>query len=144
MSMSSSGTGYGDVVRHVYDRFMRGDVPGVLAAFEPSIEFRLAEGHPYQPDGAPWIGGEAITRHFFMRAGTEWQDWTIVVHNLLDLGRVVVVEGRYNGVFTPTGRTLDVQICHVWTFSDAGKVASFHQYLDTAHLQRVMDLSSLT
>jgi ketosteroid isomerase-like protein len=32
---------------------------------------------------------------------------------------------------------MDVQVCHVWRFRD-GKVASFHQYVDTAALQRVM------
>ena len=128
-----------DVVRHVYDRFTHGDVASVLAAFEPNVEFRLAQGHPYSPDGQAWIGGEAITRHFFMRAGAEWQDWSISILALHDLGPSVIVEGRYAGIYKPTGRSLDVQICHVWTFTDAGKVASFHQYLDTAHLQRVMD-----
>jgi ketosteroid isomerase-like protein len=32
---------------------------------------------------------------------------------------------------------MDVQVCHVWRFRDA-KVASFHQYVDTANLRRVM------
>jgi ketosteroid isomerase-like protein len=127
-----------DIIRHVYDRFTRGDVAAVLAAFDPAIEFRLAEGHPYQPDGTPWIGGPAITQHFFLRAGAEWQDWTIAIHALHALDHTIVVEGRYHGIYEPTGRVLDVQVCHVWTLTDAGTVASFHQYLDTAHLQRVM------
>jgi len=130
-----------DIIRHVYDRFMHGDAAGVLAMFAPAIEFRLAEGHPYQPDGQPWIGADAITQHFFMKAGTEWQDWRIDVHTILDLGDAIVVEGRYAGIYTPTGRTLDVQICHVWRLH-GGKVASFHQYLDTANLQRVMDTAA--
>ena len=126
-----------DVVKHVYDRFMHGDVPAILAAFDPNVEFRLAEGHPYQPDGTPWIGGADVTRHFFMRAGGEWEGWTIAVDTMLDLGDAVVVECRYHGGYKPTGRPLDVQVCHVWKFS-GGKIVSFHQYLDTARLQWVM------
>ena len=40
--------------------------------------------------------------------------------------------------YKPTGRHMDVQVCHVWRFR-GGKVASFHQYVDTARLQGVMD-----
>jgi ketosteroid isomerase-like protein len=32
---------------------------------------------------------------------------------------------------------LDVQVCHVWRFNK-GKITSFHQYLDSARLQKTM------
>ena len=51
------------------------------------IELRLAQGHPYQPEGEPWIGKKAITDNFFSKAGAEFQDWTFhidaVVENYL-------------------------------------------------------------
>jgi hypothetical protein len=37
--------------------------------FDARIEFRLAEGHPYQIEGKPWVGGQEVVKHFFMRAG---------------------------------------------------------------------------
>jgi ketosteroid isomerase-like protein len=126
-----------DLVRECYDKFKRGDVPGLLALFDPNIEFRLAEGHPYHPGGKPWIGGGQITQYFFMKAGTDWQDWDIVIDEILETPGSVAVEGRYAGIFKPTGRSLDVQVCHIWRLQD-GKVKSFHQYLDTARLQAVM------
>jgi ketosteroid isomerase-like protein len=126
------------VIRQVYERFMRGDVAGILANFSPGIEFRLAEGHPYQPSGQPWFGGDAVTRNFFMRAGSEWEGWTVLPQEFLEMGDAVVVECRYAGVYKPTRKTLDAQVCHVWRF-DNGKIASFHQYIDTAHVQSVMD-----
>ncbi len=125
------------VVKHVYERFMQRDVPGVLATFDPNIEFRLAEGHPYQPDGRPWFGEHAITQHFFMKAGSEWDGWTVAFNELLEMGDAVVVECRYAGLYKPTGKRLDAQVCHVWKFSN-GKITSFHQYIDTARLQEVM------
>jgi ketosteroid isomerase-like protein len=127
-----------EVVKHVYESFAQGDAPAILATFDPNIEFRLAEGHPYQPEGKPWIGGDAVTKNFFMKAGPEWDGWSMAIHEILDLDYAVVVEGRYNGLYKPTGRKLDVQVCHVWKFRE-GKIKSFHQYLDTARLQGVMN-----
>ena len=48
-----------------------------------------------------------------------------------------MTEGRYSGRYKPTGKELDVQVCHVWRFQN-GKVKSFHQYVDTARLQDTM------
>src|SRR5262249_50937678 len=49
----------------------------------------------------------------------------------------VVVECRYTGVYKPTGRALDIQVCHIWKLTGS-RVVSFHQYIDTARLQAVM------
>ena len=128
-----------DTIRHVYERFAKGDAAAILATFADDIEFRLAEGHPYQPDGTPWIGGDAITSNFFVKAGAEWQDWSFKVHAVIETPDAVVVEGRYSSVYKPTGRRLDAQGCHVWRFRN-GRIASFHQYVDTARVQHVMDM----
>ena len=42
------------LAKDLYAAFGRGDMPGVLAGFHPEIEWREAEGNPYQPDGAAW------------------------------------------------------------------------------------------
>jgi uncharacterized protein len=128
-----------DLIRHVYDRFMQGDAQNLLAAFDDDIEFRLSENHPYQPSGQPWIGKDAITRHFLMRAGGEWENWRIAILHIVEAGNTVVVEGRYTGFYKPTGKRMDTQVCHVWTVTN-GKVKSFHQYVDTAALHEVMDV----
>jgi len=124
-------------VKYVYDRFAQGDAAAILKMFDPNMEFRLAEGHPYQPSGKPWHGAAAITQNFFMRAAGEWDGWHVVPDQILDIGDAVVVEGRYAGVYKPTAKQLDVQVCHVWRFKQ-GKITSFHQYLDSARLQDTM------
>jgi uncharacterized protein len=136
--MSSVGTmGNVEAVRHVYERFGQGDVAAVLAAFDPGIEWRLAEGHPYAPDGAVWTGPAAVARNFFARAGEEWDGFTITPAAFHEAREAVVVECRYHGVYTATGKRLDAQVCHVWGVR-AGKITRFQQYIDTAQLQDVM------
>jgi ketosteroid isomerase-like protein len=127
-----------DTVRNIYDRFAKGDAGAILATFEKDVEFRLAEGHPYSPDGKPWIGGDAITEHFFAKAGADWKNWRFHIGDVIETPDAVVVEGRYSAVYEPTGRELDAQGCHVWRFRNE-RIASFHQYVDTARVQYVMD-----
>jgi ketosteroid isomerase-like protein len=130
-----------EIVKECYEKFKKGDVAALVAMFDPRIEFRLAEGHPYSRDGKAWVGAEEITREFFMKAGAEWENWDIEIGEIVEANGAVIVEGRYAGVYKPTGRTMDVQVCHIWRLGN-GKVTSFHQYLDTARLQKVMGFSA--
>lgn len=126
-----------ETVQFIYERFAQSDAAAILGTFADNIEFRLAEGHPYQPSGDPWFGREAIITHFFKRGNGEWQDWKMNVHDIISSDDALLVEGRYTGLYIPTGKAMDVQVCHVWRFTD-GKVSSFHQYLDSAKLQDAM------
>jgi ketosteroid isomerase-like protein len=123
--------------KDMYAAFGRGDIPAVLAAFDPEIQWRQAEGHPYQPDGVAWVGPQAVLEKLFMRIGAEWEGFKVTVQALHDAGEHVVMEGRYTGTYKPSGKSLDAQMCHVLRFR-AGKLVSFQQYLDTGQLQAVM------
>jgi ketosteroid isomerase-like protein len=123
--------------KDLYANFARGDIPAVLGGFQPGIEWREAEGNPYQPDGTAWVGPQAVVEKLFMSIGTEWEGFAVTVGRLHDAGDHVVMEGRYTGKYKPTGQTLDAQVCHVLRFED-GRIASFQQYVDTAQLQRVV------
>lgn len=81
--------------------------------------------------------GDAITKNFFLRSAPEWDSWSMGISELLEMENAVVVEGRYSGLYKPTGKKLDLQVCHVWRFCD-GKIKSFHQYANTAGLQDTM------
>lgn len=126
-----------EVLQGGYEAFGRGDVPAVLGIFASDIEWREAEGNPYKPDGKPWIGGDAIVQHLFMRLATEWDGFTVHANEFHDAGDTVVVECRYTGLFKATGKNVDAQVCHVWKFV-GGKATSFQQYLDTAQMQEAM------
>jgi hypothetical protein len=124
------------VVKALYDAFGRGDGAAVLAMFDAKIEWREAEGNPYEPSGKAWIGPDAILQNLLLKIGADWDGFTIHPKLLHDAGDTVVVEGRYTGTHKATGRRLDAQVCHVWRIRD-GRVASFQQYVDTAQLQEV-------
>ena len=126
-----------ETVQGAYEAFGRGDIPAVLAAFDPQIEWREAEGNPYQPSGDPWKGPDAIVENLFMKLGAEWEGFTVTPHAIYEAGEVVVAECRYNGTYNATGKSIDAQFCHIWKLSD-GKITSFQQYGDTAQLQDVM------
>ena len=125
------------IAKDIYAAFARGDVPAVLASFHPEIQWRQAEGHPYQPDGVAWVGPQVILEKLFMRIGSEWDSFAISIRSLHDAGEYVVMEGRYSGTYKPSGRSFDAQACHVLRCRD-GKLVGFQQYLDTAQLQAVM------
>ena len=126
-----------DVVRKIYRDFAAGDAAAILDAFADDIAFKLAENHPYRGAAGEWRGKQAIAENFFAVAGPEWDGWTIGVEETVEAPGAVIVEGRYTGLYKPTGRRMDVEVCHVWRFRDE-RVASFHQYVDTAALRRVM------
>ena len=128
---------HADTVRKIYRDFAAGDAAAILEVFTDDVEFRLAEHHPYRGSKGAWRGKQTIAKEFFAVAGPEWDGWTIGIEQILEAGDDVVVEGRYTGLYKPTGRRMDVQVCHVWRFR-GDRVASFHQYVDTAALRRVM------
>lgn len=125
------------LAKSVYAAFAVGDIPTVLGAFHPEIHWHEAEGNPYQPDGAAWVGAQAIVDNLFVRLGTEWEGFQVHTNTFHDAGDVVVMEGRYTGTYKPTGRAMDCQVSHVLTYRN-GKLLKFQQYADTAHMQAVM------
>jgi uncharacterized protein len=114
----------------------RGDMPTLLGAMDPGIEWRETEGNPCEPSGQAWPGPDAVLQNLFMRLATEWDGFTVHPGEFHDAGSTIVVEARYTGTYKQTGKKLDAQVCHVWKIRD-GKVTSFQQYVDTAQLQDV-------
>ena len=125
------------VARDLYDAFNRGDIATVMGMFSPRIEWREAEGNPYEPSGTAWVGPDAIMQSLFVKMGSDWDGFTVHPKDFHDAGDTVVVEGRYTGTHKATGKTLDAQVCHVLRFR-ASKLTSFQQFMDTAQAQDVM------
>ena len=129
------------VARQLYDSFGQGDIPAVLALFDPAIEWREAEGNPYRPDGSPWVGPEAILQGLFTRIANEWDPFIVTPQRFTATEHGVLAEGRYTGRHAATGRPLDVQFAHVLTMRE-GRLTHFQQYVDTAGLQATMQAAA--
>jgi ketosteroid isomerase-like protein len=122
-----------DRVKAVYEAFARGDVPFVLAALDPQIEWNEAENFIYA-DKNPYIGPQAVLEGVFMRIGGEWSPFAVVPEEILGSGDTVFARGRYRGTYKATGKRVDAQYVHVFKFRD-GKVTKFQQYVDTAQIR---------
>ena len=104
-----------DSIAGLYEAFGRGDVPTVLGAMDPGIEWYEAEGNPYEPSGEPFVGPDAVLNNLFMKLVGDWEGFSVNPNAYHDAGEVVVVEARYTGTHNETGKALDAQVCHVWT-----------------------------
>jgi ketosteroid isomerase-like protein len=119
----------GDIVKSLYNAFARGDVPAVLGAFDPRIQWREAENIRYA-DGNPYTGPQAVAEGVFQRLTSDVDGFAVHPEHFVEGGDTVVVEGRYRGKMKATGRKIDAQFAHVWHLRD-GKVVRFQQYTDT-------------
>lgn len=123
-----------DVVKGIYDAFAKGDVPAVLGSFDPTIEWKEADGIRYA-DRNPYHGPQAVAEGVFQRIVSDVDQFTVVPESVIDGGDTVVVEGRYKGKLKATGTPLDAQFAHVWRLR-GGKVVRFQQYTDTGQWAR--------
>jgi hypothetical protein len=118
----------GDIVTAVYDAFGKGDVPAVLGAFDPQIQWREAESLLYA-DGNPYVGPQAVLAGVFQPILADVEHFAVRPERFVEGGDAVVAEGRYRGTMKKTGTAL-AQFAHIWHLCD-GKVVRFQQYTDT-------------
>ena len=123
-----------DVVKGIYHAFATGDVPAVVAAMSPDIEWNEAENFPYS-DGNPYRGPEAILGGVFARIGGEWDGFSVDHEEFFDAGDTVIMTGRYTGSHKGSGQDMNPQVAHFWTLED-GKVVRFQQLVDTLAVAR--------
>ena len=122
------------VVKGIYQAFGTGDVPAVVAALSPGIEWNEAENFPYS-DGNPYLGPDAVLGGVFARIGGEWDGFAVEPEQFLDAGDTVVMTGRYAGTWRGNGRAMNPQAAHIWTVA-GGKVVRFQQLVDTLAVAR--------
>lgn len=75
-----------DVINNLYDAFATGDMPSVLGAMDPNIEWNEAESNSLA-DGNPYVGPDAILNGVFARLGANHDHFNlkdIKVHNMSD------------------------------------------------------------
>lgn len=122
------------LLREGYGNFAKGNIPAVLALFDPDIRWTSAEGFPY---GGTYTGPNEISEQVFMKLGTEWDGFSVKADEFLDAGERVVVLGKYSGTYKATGKSFEADFAHVWTLHD-GKAVRFIQYTDTALVQEAL------
>ncbi len=116
------------ILSSIYSAFGCGDIPTVLSALAPDVHWTEAEGGPY---GGIYIGPDSVLENVFMKIGSEWDNFTAVPSEFVSEGATAIALGEYSATYKATGKSFKAPFAHVWKIRD-GKVASFHQYTDTA------------
>lgn len=117
-----------DLIRGIYEAFNRGDLPAVLGALDPNIEW--IEPYPVGHNPGTHIGPDAVVQNVFVPAMEEWEDFVVRPLEFLDAGSRVVVTGVITGRNKATGKELQAPVCWVWTVQN-GKAIRNANYQDT-------------
>jgi len=113
------------VVRQAYDAFGRGDIPGLLALLDDSVEWSSPKTLPH---GGEFHGPSGVG-NFFAGIGANWSSLVVNVESVGDMGSDTVV-GVVRADGTRSGGGDDgYGAVHVFTVGD-GKITRFREYTD--------------
>jgi len=119
-----------DMVKQAYSDFATGNVEGVLALFDPAIEWIECKGMPFITGNGIFIGPEAIVTNVFMNLPVYFDGFNIAVNEIFGADDKVVMTGYYQGTNKATGNSFKANATHVWTVKN-GKLTRFFQAVDT-------------
>ena len=122
------------IIDSLYNAFSTGDMPAVLGAMHPEIEWNEAESNSLA-DGNPYIGSNAVLEGVFTRLSTNHEYFAlqdIKIHGMTE--NKVLATLRYDAKVKETGKPYNAQAAHLWTLNDEGKITAFQQYVDTKKL----------
>lgn len=120
-----------ELVKQAYAHFATGNVPAVLAIFDPAIEWHECKGMSYVEGDGIFIGPDAVVAKVFMNLPVTFDGFNISVTEIFGTDDKVVMVGYYQGTNKATGNSFKANATHVWTVKD-GKMAHFFQAVDTA------------
>src|SRR5947209_5854143 len=120
------------IVKSAYEAFGRQDIPAVLAAFDPNIEW-------YTPDELPF--GGSVRGHdgvvgFFQKLPTVFDELRVEPDTYIASGDQVAAVGHHRGKIK--GEPFEVGFTMVWTLRD-GKATKFREYNDSGKLLRLLE-----
>ncbi|WP_458210806.1 nuclear transport factor 2 family protein [Haladaptatus sp. NG-SE-30] len=124
-----------EVVQRWYEDLARGDIEGVLAAFDDDIEFIEAEGSPY---GGTYHGPDEVFDNVLGPISEEWDEFVVEPERFVDGEDTIVAFVTYRGTYGETGREFESPVVHAFDFED-GEIARFQQYVDTVRFNEPLE-----
>src|SRR3712207_3582722 len=115
-----------ETMRGAYEAFNRADIPAVLAAFDPAIEWHEPGGG--RAPGGTFHGAERVARDVFATVPEHFAEFRAEAEQFIDASERLVVTGRFRGRNTG-GQVLDTPFAHVWELR-GGKAVRFHNHID--------------
>ena len=116
-------------LQEVYEAYGRGDIPAVLAAMDPNLEWDEPQAPDY-PFGGVHRGPQGVANALFGLYSTYFLEFEAVPQEFIDAGDRVIVLGEFQGKGKASGTPFRVPFVHIATFRD-GKWVRFQDYTDT-------------
>ena len=113
-------------MRTAYEAFNRADIPAVLEAFDPQIEWH-EPGGGRAPQGT-FSGSESVANDVFARVPENFDEFEAQPDAFIDAGEHLVVVGNFRAK-SKAGRQMQARYAHVWRMRD-GKAVSFHNHVE--------------
>jgi ketosteroid isomerase-like protein len=123
-----------DFVKGVYAAFGTGDVPRVLGAMHPQIQWTETAGYAF---GGVFRSPQAVLENVFAKIPVAFESFSIDVERLIDGGNMIVMQGHYVAKGKATGETVRAAVAHVFEIVD-GKIVRFDQYVDSATINAIL------
>jgi ketosteroid isomerase-like protein len=123
------------IVKGVYAAFGTGDIPSVLGAMHPQIQWTQTAG--YKLGAGVHRSPQAVLENVFAKIPVEFASFSVDVERLVDAGNVIAMQGHYVAKGKATGKSVRAAVAHVLELS-GGKIVRFDQYLDSATINSIM------
>lgn len=116
-------------LRDAYEAFNRGDIPAVLQAMDPAIEWN-EPGGGRAPSGT-FQGSQSVANDVFSPVPENFDEFSARPDRFFEaFGDQVIVIGEFRAK-PKGGGDMTAAFAHVWQMRD-GKAARFHNYVDAA------------
>lgn len=122
-----------DLLKQMYNDFANGNIPGVIAIWQPDMLWDECTGFPYVNGDGIYVGAQAIIEGVFAKIPENFDGFNIEITEFVDGGDKIVMVGYYKGTWKATGKTFKANATHTWTFKN-GKISGFFQAVDTAEI----------
>jgi len=122
-----------ELIKQGYSFFAAGNVEGVLALFDPAIEWHECKGMPFVKGDGTYVGHEAIVTNVFMNLPVYFDGFNIAVNEIFGADDKVVMAEYYQGTNKATGNSFKANATHIWTVKN-GKATHFFQAADTVEI----------
>jgi ketosteroid isomerase-like protein len=124
-----------EIVRRMYDAYVRGDFELSLSYLDPEIEFsQPAE----EPGGGTYRGHDGVVQAFVNWTGA-WEDYRVEIEDLIDCGDHVLANTWHRGRGKGSGVEVELQIFQLWTVRK-DKVVRARMYYDEAEAREAVGL----
>ncbi len=121
-------------VQAIYQAFGQGDIAAILAVLDDEVQWDVWHSHSAQQAGTPHLqprlGRDGVAAFFQSLADLEFHDFKVL--GLSGDAHQVAAEIQIDFSARATGRRVQDEELHLWTFGPDGRVRRLRHYVDTA------------